>query len=314
MDLKDLKIKKEKETKNSGVFIIEPLPSGYGVTLATALRRVLLSSLPGGAISEIRIQGVSHPFTTIKGVGEDVVEILMNLKKVRFQIRGDGPFEGTLEAKGKKELKAKDIKISSEAVIANPDAKIATLTDKSSKLSVSLVVERGVGYRSAEERESDKVGVIPMDSIFSPVTNVSFMVEGARVGRRTDLDKLIINITTDETIKPSEALEAAAKILQGYFARIGGLEVAGKKEKAPKAKEPEKEPVAEVSEEVRKTPVSDLGLSPRTLNTLENSSIKSVGRLLQKTDEDLFDIKGFGEAGLKEVNKALKKLGAALRE
>lgn len=314
MDLKDLQIKKEKETKDSGVFVIEPLPSGYGITLGTALRRVLLSSLPGGAISEVRIQGVSHPFTTVKGVREDVVEIILNLKRVRFQIRGDGPFEGTLEAKGKKELTAKDIKVSSEVVVANPSAKIATLTDKSSKLSINLVVERGVGYRSAEERESDKVGVIPMDSVFSPVTNVSFSVEGARVGRRTDLDRLVVNVATDETIKPSQALEEAAKILQGYFARISGMETAGKKEKPAKAKETEKESTPEAPEEVRKTLVSDLGLSPRTLNTLEEASIKSVGGLLQKTEEDLLDIKGFGEAGLKEVVKALKKLDVALKE
>lgn len=313
MDFGELQIKKEKGTKGTGVFVIEPLPLGYGVTLGTALRRVLLSSLPGGAIAEIRLPGVSHPFTTIKGVKEDLVDIMLNLKMVRFQLRGDGPFEGTLEAKGKKDLKAGDIKISSEAVVVNPDLKIATLTDKSSKLSVSLIVERGVGYKSADERESGKIGVLPMDSFFSPVTNVSFSVEEARVGRRTDLDKLIVNITTDGTIKPSEALEETAKILHGYFSRIGGLDTAVKKEKTSKAKELEPS-VEEASEEVRKIPVSDLGVSPRTLNTLESASIKSVGGLLHKSEEDLLDIKGFGEAGLNEIKTALKKSGVALKE
>jgi len=267
----------------------------------------------GGAIAEIRIQGVSHPFTTIKGVKEDIVGIMLNLQGVRFHLFGDGPFEGAVEAKGKKELKAGDIKIPSEAVIVNPDLRIATLTDKSSKLSISLIVERGVGYKSADERESDKIGVLPMNSLFSPVINVSFSVERARVGRRTDLDKLVISIKTDETIKPSEALEEAAKILQGYFERIGGLDTVVEKEETSKAKESEAD-TEEVSEEVRKTLVSDLGLSPRTLNTLEGASIKSVGGLIQKSEEDLFDIKGFGEAGLKDLKTALKKLGITLKE
>ncbi|NIT04573.1 DNA-directed RNA polymerase subunit alpha [Candidatus Saccharibacteria bacterium] len=318
METNDITIKKEKVSGESGRFIIEPLPSGFGVTLGTALRRVLLSSLPGGAITEIKIQGVSHPFTTIKGVKEDVVELMLNLKRVRFKVTADGPFEGTIEVgggkRGTKDVKARDIKISSEAAVANPNLKVATLTDSKAKLSVSLVVERGVGYRPAEERESGKVGVIPMDSIFTPVVNVSFSVEATRVGRRTDLDRLILDVTTDATTDPTEAVEAAAGILRDYFGKISGMKVEGRRVKKEEKPKGELSPVEEVDEEVRKTPVSELGLSPRTLNTLEGASVKTVGGLIQKTEEDLLDIKGFGETALSEVKKALKKLSASLKE
>lgn len=314
MDLKELKIKKEKETKETGRFVIEPLPAGYGATLGTALRRVLLSSLPGGAVTEMRIQGVSHPFTTIKGVKEDVVELMLNLKKVRFKLHGDGPFEGTLEAKGKKVLKAGDIKISSEAVVANPDFKVATLTDRNTKLSISLLVERGIGYRSVEDREGGKVGAIPLDSIFSPVTKVVLSVEGTRMGRRTDLDRLVLEVTTDGTLKPSEAIEESAKILHGYFARIAGWEkqlpTEGEKEDVEKTESS----LPKAGDKVRKTPTSDLGLPPRVLNTIEGAGIRTIGGLLQKSEEDLLGIQGFGESGLSKIKKALKKLGASLKE
>jgi DNA-directed RNA polymerase subunit alpha len=235
MEPLDFEIKTEKETAGLGRFVIEPLAEGHGVTLGTALRRVLLSSLPGAAVAEVRIQGVSHPFTTIKGVREDVVELLLNLKKVRFALRGDGPFEGTLEVKGKKAVTAGDIKISSEVVIANPDLKIATLTDKDSKLSLSLIVEKGVGYKPSEERERGKVGVIPLDSIFSPVVKVAFWTEGARVGRKTNFERLILEITTDETLKPSRALGQAAEILRNHLERIATSFPPAKVSAQPKA-------------------------------------------------------------------------------
>ena len=219
----DFEIKKEKETQDLGRFVIEPLPAGCGSTIGTALRRVLLSSLPGGAVAEVRFSGVPHPFTTIKGVKEDVVELVLNLKKVRFTVHGDGPYEGTIAIKGKKIVTAGDIKISSEATVANPDLKIATLTDKSAELSATLLVERGVGYKPAEEREGGKVGVIPLDSIFSPVVKVGFWVEETRVGRKANFDRLIIEIATDGTIKPSAALAQSADILSNYFGRFSGL-------------------------------------------------------------------------------------------
>lgn len=253
METINFEIKKEKETQDLGRFVIEPLPAGYGMTLGTALRRTLLSSLSGGAISEVRIQGVAHPFTTLKGVKEDVVELIMNLKKVRFSLHGDGPYEATLEAKGKKVVTAGDIKISSEAQVANPDFKIATLTDKDAKIALTLLVEKGTGYRSTEERGGGKVGVIPMDSIFSPVVKVGYWVEGTRVGRNTNFERLILEVTTDATIKPSEAISSAAEILREYFSRLVVSKAPGKVavkqetkkekkvvEKAPKKKESKK--------------------------------------------------------------------------
>jgi len=305
----EVRTKKEKETGEKGRFVIEPLPGGYGVTLGTALRRVLLSSLPGGAISEIQIQGVSHAFTTIKGIKEDVVEIMLNLKRVRFQVKGEGPFEGTIEVKGKKEITGVDIQVSSEAKVFNPDLKIATLTDKGAKLSASLKIERGFGYRQAEEVETGKVGVIPMDSVFSPVLNVSFAVEETRVGRQTGLDRLVLDIETDGTIKPSQALEEASRILSNFLASVSG------KEKTARAKpKAEGEAGEGPAEEVRQALISEIGLSPRTLNTLESASVKTVGGLIQKSAEDLLGIDGFGLVGLSEVKKSLKKLGASLKE
>ena len=307
-------IKKEKETATNGRFTIEPLPAGYGMTVGTALRRVLLSSLPGGAITEIKVQGAPHPFATIKGVQEDVVEIVLNLKKVRFQLKGDGPFEGTIEAKGKGTVKASDIKISSESKVVNGDLKLATLTDKNAKLTITVTVERGMGYRPAEEHGVERVGIIPMDATFSPVTKVAFTTEGTRVGRKTNLDKLILDIETDGTIKPSDALKDAAQILTSYFGLIAGVDKKkAVKEEAVEEKENAKS-APDASPEVRKAALSELKLSPRTLNTLESVGIKTVGGLMQKSESDLAAIKGFGATGIKEVKKSLAKLDAALKE
>lgn len=233
-------IKTEKETAGLGRFVIEPLPEGYGTTLGTSLRRILLSSLPGAAVAEVRIQGVTHPFTTIKGVKEDVVELLLNLKKVRFTLLGDGPFEGTLEEKGKRTVNAGDIKVSSEVAIVNPDLKVAILTDRDAKLSLSLMIEKGVGYKPTEERERGKVGVIPLDSIFSPVLKVTFWTERARVGRKTNFERLILEITTDESLKPSRALGQAAEILRSHAEKIAASFPA--KKPAAQPKNPPKKP------------------------------------------------------------------------
>jgi len=313
MEDMQLTITKEKQSPTEGRFVLGPLPTGYGVTLGTSLRRVLLSSLPGGAITEVRIAGVSHPFTALKGVKEDVVEMLLNLKKIRFTLSGDGPFEATVEVKGKKSVSAEDMKVSSEVKVATPKAKIATLTDSSSKLSLNLLIEKGTGYRPAEDRESGKVGVIPLDAVFSPVVNVSFTVEETRVGRETNLDRLVLDVTTDGTIAPAFALEEAAKTLTSYFGKIAG-EKEAKPKKAAKATDIKEDTSDKVSDEVRKMAIADLKVSPRTLNTLEDGGIKTVGGLLQKSAEELTAMKGFGATGLKEIQKSLTKLGASLKE
>ena len=310
IDPKEIAVKKEKGTKDAGRFVIEPLPSGYGHTLGNGLRRVLLSSLPGAAIVEISIVGVSHPFTTIKGVREDVIELILNLKKVRFTMHVDEPLEARIEVKGKKEVTAGDIKVASGAEVANPKLKIATLTDKSAKLSAWLLVERGTGYKASEEREGSKVGVIPIDSIFSPVTEVAYWVEETRRGRETELDRLIIEITTDGTINPSEALEKATGILIRYLDPLTGKKV----KKAAKVVPAEKEKKAEgPPPEVRKLALLELNLSPQTGTILTGVGIKSVGGLLQKSRDDLLAIRGFGERRLTEIDRELKKLGVALK-
>jgi DNA-directed RNA polymerase subunit alpha len=305
---KDVRIKKEKDTKDLGRFSIGPLPSGYGHTLGNALRRVLLSSLPGAAIAEVRFSGVSHPFTTIKGVKEDVIELILNLKKVRLTMHVDEPLEATIEAKGKKVVTAGDIKIGSGAEVVNPDLKIATLTDKSAKISARLLVERGVGYKPSEEREGSKVGVIPMDSVFSPVARVAYQVEEARRGRETDLDRIVMEVVTDGTIKPSAAVEQAASILVSYF----GL-LSGEKPKKSESVSVDKE-VPGLSPKVRKQPLSELDLSTQTETILKKAGVKSIGGLLGKSEKGLLDIKGFGKRRVGEVKRELKKLGAVLKE
>lgn len=305
---KDVTIKKEKETKELGLFIIGPLPSGYGHTLGNALRRVLLSSLPGAAIAEVSFAGVPHPFTTIKGVKEDVIELILNLKRVRFTMHVDEPLEAGIEAKGKRVVTAGDIKIGSGAEVANPDLKIATLTDGSARFSARLLVEKGAGYRPSEEREGSKVGVIPMDSVFSPVTKVAYRVEEARRGRETGLDSLTMEIATDGTIKPSGALEKAAAILESYL----GL-FAGKKSKEKEGVAAKKE-VAGLSPEVRRQPLSKLKLSTQTETVLTKAGIKSIGGLLGKSEKDLLAVKGFGERRIGEIKRELRKLGTALKE
>ena len=309
IDPKEIAIKTEKTAKEMGRFVIEPLPSGYGYTLGNALRRVLLSSLPGAAVAEVRFEGVSHPFTTIKGVEEDVIELILNLKKVRFISHVDEPLEGQIEAKGKGRVTAGDIKISAGAEVANPKLNIATLTDRSAKLSAKILVVKGFGYNPSEERKGSKVGAIPIDSVFSPVTKVAYWVEETRRGRETNLDKLIIELTTDGTIKPREALEKAATILAAYLKPITGKKL---KEEIPPAEKGEKAKVP--SPKIRKLSLSDLNLSPQIVTILSGSGIKTVGGLLRKPRKELLAIRGFGEQRLVEIDRELRKLGVALKE
>jgi DNA-directed RNA polymerase subunit alpha len=311
IDPKEISVKKDKETKKSGRFVIEPLPAGYGYTLGSGLRRVLLSSLPGAAIAEVSFEGVSHPFSTIEGVKEDVIELVLNLKKVRFVMPGDEPLEGKITAKGKKEVKAGDIKLPSGAKVANPELKIATLADKSAKVSARVLVEKGVGYRPSEGRKGSRVGVILMDSIFSPVTRVSYQVEEARRGRETGLDKLLIEIDTDETISPSEALKEAVRIFGSYLEPLSGKK---KKEAASKKPSSAKKEDKEPSDKVKKMVIEELNLSPQTVTILTREGVKTVAGLLKKTEEDLLSIRGFGAQRVSEIAKELKKEGAALKE
>ncbi len=212
----------EDKKNNIAVFEIDNLFRGYGATIGNALRRVLLSSLEGAAITSIKIEGVSHEFSTINGIMEDVVEIILNLKKIRLKLFTDEPQTLVLKAKGKGKVKAKDIKENANVKIANPDQLIATLTNDKAKLDMELTVEKGIGYEMVEERKKEKspIGTIFLDAAFSPVRKVSYEVENMRVGGKTDFNKLKISIETDGTISPNEALNDASKILKEHFEKI----------------------------------------------------------------------------------------------
>lgn len=209
---------------NAATFEIEGLWPGYGVTVGNSLRRVLLSSLPGAAVTQVKIKGVQHEFSTIHGVMEDAVTVLLNLKQVRFKLHSEEPQKVTLSVKGEKEVSASDFQLPSQVELMNKDSKIATLTDKKSELEMEILVEKGMGYEPVESRKKGKldIGTIALDAIFTPVRKVSYRVENMRVGERTDFDRLVIELETDGSLSPEEAINQASEILVGHFALIGG--------------------------------------------------------------------------------------------
>jgi len=299
------KIIEKKE--NIAVFEIEALYPGYGVTIGNALRRVLLSSLQGAAITQVKIKGVHHEFSTISGVLEDVIIISLNLKQLRFKIYSEESQKATLKIKGEKEIKASDFELPAQLELVNKNAHIATLTDKKSELEMEILVEKGLGYEPAERRKKDKlgVGVIALDAIFTPVRKVTFKVENMRVGERTDFDRLFLEIETDGTITPEEAFSQTSEILLSHFSIF-----------AESFKKPEKAPKEKVlkEEELTKIEIEQLKLSTRTTNALLKNNIKIVAGILRKNEKNLLELEGIGQKGIKEIKKALKKLGLELKE
>ncbi|HSX02541.1 MAG TPA: DNA-directed RNA polymerase subunit alpha [Candidatus Saccharimonadia bacterium] len=292
------------EEGNKATFAIEPLYSGYGMTLGNSLRRVILSSLGGGAVTAVKIDSVAHEFSTIDGVKEDVVEIILNLKKLRFRVYSDEPQFLVLTASGKGEVTATSIKTSSDVEIVNPDQVIATLDTDKVKLGMEIKVEKGRGYVPVEHRESEKleVGMIAVDALYSPVQRVRYNVENTRVGQMTDLDRLVIEVETDGTITPHEAVRQAAEILVEHFQVVAGNpigSVAGV-------------PVEERGETgASKINIEEVNLSPRTTNALINNDIKTVKDLLKLTDQELRELKGFGSKAYDEVKDKIAELGFA---
>lgn len=309
------------EQGNRAVFEIEGLWPGYGHTIANAIRRVLLSSLEGAVITSVKIEGSPHEFTILPGIREDVIELTLNLKQVRFRMHGAGPFTASVAAKGEREIRAGDIQAPSQLEIVNPDQYLAALTDKKADLAMELVVERGVGYQPVEARRKEKVeiGMIALDAAFSPVQLVNFEVENMRVGDRTDYNRIRFHIETDGSIAPRDAFSAAAKILQEQFAALaGGLvdESAGREPEAAgegaKAEDEAKEESFE--EQVLKKKIEELDLSTRTLNALSHAAIKNVGALARKTEKKLRAVEGLGDKGIVEIKKALGNLGLTLKQ
>jgi DNA-directed RNA polymerase subunit alpha len=287
-------IKQEKKKGEYAKFVISPLEHGYGNTLGNSLRRVLLMSLPGAAITSVKISGVKHQFSTLKGMKEDIVEFILNLKQVRLSYSGEKPAKASISVKGPGEVKVKDIKTDSTVKIANPEMVLAVL-NKGSKLDVKLEIESGSGYSPAEDRKTGEVGLIPLDASFSPVVRVNYKVEETRVGRLTNYDKLILEIWTDNTVVAKEAIISAAKILSLYFMQIVSPKKAKKKEEK---EEDSLGPVGKLS-------VEEIGLPTRVANALVKAGYETVEDLVSAKKNDLVKVRNLGEKSVKIINAAL---------
>jgi len=308
--------------KNRAIFEIEACYPGYGTTLGNAFRRVLLSSLPGAAITGVKIKGVQHEFSTVPYVIEDVVQIILNLKQVRLKLHTDQSIKVSLKVKGEKEVTAADIKTTAELEVTNPGTHIASLTDKKANLEMEIEIEPGLGYSPIELRKKEKpeVGKIAIDAIFSPVRKVTYAIEHMRVGERTDYDRLKMTIETDGTITPEDAFQKAAQILVEHFRIFTFL-----KEKEIEKKKPAKGKT-KISKKVKREVVSerkkarqemakkivDLKISAQTANLLQEAGLKTVAGLAKKREKSLEKIEGMGKKRIVEIKRALGKLGLTL--
>ena len=292
-----------------GKIVVEPLECGYGITLGNSLRRILLSSLPGYAITSVKIDGVLHEFSTIPGVKEDVTEIVLNLKKVILKIHGEGPKTIYIDASGEGEIQAGDIKCDSEVEILNPENHICTL-DKDAKVSMEITCNKGRGYVSAEQNKAlmqPAIGVIAIDSIYTPVLKVNYTVENTRVGQVTDLDKLTLEVWTNKTIAATEAVSLGAKFLNEHLALFGDLSgEAYDTEIMVDKGEDAKEKVLEMT-------IEELDLSVRSFNCLKRAGINTVEDLTTKTEEDMMKVRNLGKKSLGEVINKLHSFGLDLR-
>jgi DNA-directed RNA polymerase subunit alpha len=290
-----------------GRFVIEPLERGFGHTLGNSMRRVLLSSLPGVAVTSVHIEGVQHEFSTIPGIKEDVTEIILNLKSVACKMYADGPKQLTIDVKGPCELKAGDIRTDDEVEIMNPELHIATLNEDA-HLQMQMTLERGRGYVSAEKNKSPSmpIGVIPIDSIFTPVKKVNYTVEDTRVGQITDYDRLTLEIWTNGTLKPEEAVSHAARILTDQLSLFLGLtdQIMPISMTIPED---------DIKDKVLEMTIEELDLSVRAYNCLKRAGINSVAELVQKNQEDMMKVRNLGRKSLEEVEQKLSALGLRLR-
>ncbi len=306
---KRLEVEKETLTPFYGKFIAEPLERGFGITIGNSLRRVLLSSLQGAAITSVKIEGVLHEFSTIPGVKEDVTEIILNLKEVRLKLHTEGPKLIRVKAEGPKELKAGDIITGDAVEILNPDHHLATLS-RDAKLSMEMMVKMGRGYVPAERNkdESQPIGTIPMDAIFSPIKKVNYTVTNARVGQITDYDRLSLEVWTDGSIDPVEAVAQAAKILKDQLS----IFITFEEEEEEETSQTEEQQETEKFNENLLRSVDELELSVRSQNCLKNANIKLIGDLVQKTEAEILATKNFGRKSLNEIKEILASMGLSL--
>lgn len=303
------KIIPEIQSDTEGRFIFEPLENGFGHTLGNSLRRVLLTSLEGSAITSIKIDGVTHQFSTIEGVTEDVIEIILNLKKVRIKVYSDKPIKLKLQVSGKKEISAKDIEIIGDGEIVNPQQHIALLSGPKNKLNIEMEASKGKGFVAAEERNTEKgskeIGVIPIDALYSPIVSVNYHIEPTRVGRRANFDKLILEISTDGTITPQEALEQAGRLLSDTFRQIYEPTV---------VEEEELQSENIIPDEVLKMSVEELDLPVRITNALRVIDINMVEDLINTPRPQLLKAKNLGAKSLTLISEKLVERGLTLRE
>ncbi|MCK6462993.1 MAG: DNA-directed RNA polymerase subunit alpha [Candidatus Pacebacteria bacterium] len=309
------------EEGNKGVYEISGLYAGYGHTLGNSLRRIILSSIPGAAVTTVKIDGVSHEFSKITGVKEDVITILLALKKLRFKMNTDEAQTAKISVNGAKTVTGKDIDLPSQIEIMNEDEHIATLTAKDSKLDIEITIEKGLGYVSRDELRKDKVdiGTIVLDAVFTPIRKVNYEVENMRVGDRTDYNKLRISIETDSSIAPAEALQKSVGIMINHLKAIADFqeeeEVKEEKVAAKEEAASEEEAAApeEEDKEVLKTRVEDLELSSRTMNILTEAGIRTLGGLARKKETDLLELEGVGKKMIQEIRRALGNFGITLK-
>jgi len=306
----------------TGVYEIDGFYPGYGHTIGNSLRRIILASLPGAAITLVKIDGVPHEFSTIDGVKEDVVMILLNLKRVRFKVLTEEIQTVTISAKGIKNVTAADCEVPGQVTILNPEQPIATLTDKNASLNIELQIQKGLGYVSKENLQNEKVavGTIAVDAIFTPIRRVNYEVENMRVGDRTDYNRLKITIETDGTLTPREALEDAIGIMINQLKAVVGFqekeevveeEIVEVEESIDKEEKKKKD---EIDAEFLKTRIDTLDFSTRTKNALDTANIRTVGGLARKKASDLLSLDGLGEKGLGEIRKALGNFGIILKD
>ncbi len=308
IEIEKPKIEIQEKTSTYGKFVVEPLERGYGTTLGNSLRRILLSSLPGSAVTSIKIDGVLHEFSTIPGVVEDVTDIVLNMKKLLVVSTSDEPVIGRIHKEGPGEVTAADIVIGPEVEILNPDLVIATLEEEG-KLSLELRVERGRGYVSAERNKRDDmpIGEIAIDSIFTPVKKVNFTVENTRVGQVTDFDRLILETWTNGSIEPDGAVSLAAKIMSEHLRLFIDLtDATSDIEVMVEKEEKEKDKVLEMS-------IEELDLSVRSFNCLKRAGINTVEELIKNTEEDMMKVRNLGKKSLEEVKSKLAEYGLSLR-
>jgi DNA-directed RNA polymerase subunit alpha len=291
-----------KQDKDYAELVMEPLEQGYGHTLGNALRRVLLSSLPGAAITAVKIAGARHQFATLEGLEQDIVELILNLKQVRLRYEGAEPVTARIKMTGAGTIRAADIQVPATVQLVNPDLELAKLTEAKAKLEAELTIEGGTGYSMAEERQSTTIGVIPMDALFSPVIRVAYKVEATRVGRRTDFDKLILQVWTDGTLEPPEAVNQAAQILVAHFKQIYDPVVVDQPQATPVA-------VSGVIPELYRLTVEELDLPTRIANALRKGGYKTVKDLAEATVVQLKQVKNLGEKSVESVVALLAKKG-----